>query len=460
MKCYYAFFVALASVMLMLSSCKDRTGEWTDRIPILKVSCSAETGEDGAVLLAGKAQTVDFTVLSTTSWSAELDGSEEMSLNTTVGGAGKTVVSLLVPANESGSERTARVSFYLEDELQKSFSVKQDIQYPYIEADEETKSVSPYGGTFTIGVDTNQPEWNYTIEPASDWLSEVSRTSSDITFECTENSSGQDRRAEITFGVSGKPELWAVVEVSQKKQVAPPTDLLLDVVFNESGMASDVSPMNMTVMNDRRDADTQVKFVERYNRYAASFTNGQIARTNLDAGYWYVPYTVGSEFANKLADGYSYELLFCTYYDPLTYTDGLKQVKPFASTQAGGIGVCLQANTGLIQLETHVGGSWKSPKSTIVPKPQQYYHVVCTWSKAENVAAIYVDGRLEASMNTSGELKFPDTNVDKRWFGIGADPNHLDKGEASFYGEVVIARLYDAPMSAEAAAALYHALNN
>ena len=64
----------------------------------------------------------------------------------------------------------------------------------------------------------------------------------------------------------------------------------------------------------------------------------------------------------------------------------------------------------------------------------------------------------EGSVNTSGDLKFHDTSVDKRWFGIGADPSGTDQGEASFYGEVVIARLYDAPMSEAEAAALYYSL--
>ncbi len=457
MKRCFSCLAVLAAMMMF--SCKDRTGEWLDRIPILKVSSSCDIGEDGNVSLSGKAQTVDFTVLSSSAWSVELSGTEEMSLSTSVGSAGKTVITLLVLANESGAERTAQLSFYLEGKLNKILYLTQELQYPYIEVNVESKSVSPYGETFTIGVDTNQSEWSYEVEPASDWLKEVELTSNSISFTCPANETGNDRKAEVVFLVEGRPELWALVEISQKKQAAPPTDLLLDVVFYESGAALDLSPMNMTVMNDRRDADTQVKYVEKYGRYAASFTNGQIARSSLDAGYYYVPYTTSSEFANKLADGYSYELVFCTYYDPLTYTDGLKQVKPFSSTQAGGIGVCLQANTGFIQFETHVGGSWISPKSSIIPVPQRYYHVVCTWSKTDNVATIYVDGKFEAAVNTTGDLKFPDTNVDKRWFGIGADLNHLDKGEASFYGEVVIARLYDAPMSAEEAAALYYALN-
>jgi hypothetical protein len=346
----------------------------------------------------------------------------------------------------------------MNDKLQKSFSITQYIQEPYIEVLPVEKSVSPYGEEFTIEVLTNQDEWTYSTETPVDWITEVSRSATSVTFSVPENTSGANRSAELTFTVDGKPELWATLSVSQVKPAAAPTDLILDVVFSESGAATDNSPMKMEVKNDRLDADNKVKFNSQYNRYAASFNNGTIARSKLDAGYYYVPYTTGSDFGNKLADGFSLELVFCTYYDPMTYTNGLAQTKPFSSTQAGGIGVCLQANTGLIQFETHVGGGWKSPKSSVVPAANQYYHVVCTWNKSAGASVIYVDGKLQGTVNTSGDLKFHDTSVDKRWFGIGADPSGTDQGEASFYGEVVIARLYDAPMSEAEAAALYYAL--
>ena len=457
MKRLFILMIAGAAA-LMLNSCKDETAEWTERIPIFKVSGPSGTTEEGLIEIEGRAQAIDFTVLSTTTWSAEVTGCDEYGLSTTVGGSGKTTVSLNAPANESGAERNAIVSFYMDDKLQKAFSVKQFIQEPYIEVSPAEKSVSPYGEEFTIEVLSNQTDWTYSMETPAEWLTEVSRSGSSVTFSVPENTSGANRSAELIFTVDGKPELWATLTISQIKPAAAPTDLILDVVFNESGAAVDNSSMKMEVKNDRLDGDSKVKFVSQYNRYAASFNNGTIARSKLDAGYWYVPYTTGSDFAKKLADGYSLELVFCTYYDPATYTNGTAQVKPFSSTQAGGVGVCLQANTSLIQFETHVGGGWKSPKSTIVPKANQYYHVVCTWDKTAGLAVIYVDGKREGSVNTSGDLKFHDTSVDKRWFGIGADPSGTDQGEASFYGEVVIARLYDAPMSEAEAAALYYSL--
>ena len=458
MKRFFILMIAGAAA-LMMQSCKDETAEWTERIPIFIVNGPAEATEDGYIEIDGRPQTVDFTVLATTAWTAEVTGCDEYSLNTTVGGSGKTIVQLNAPENESEAIRKAVVSFYMNDQLQKAFPVTQLIQEPYIEVNPAEVSVSPYGEQFTVEIFTNQDSWDYEFDSPADWLTEVSRSKSSVTFLAAENpATGANRDVDITFIVLDNPELFASLSVSQVKPATPPTDLILDVVFDENGGATDNSSMKMTVKTDRLDGNNKTKLVSQYNRYAAAFNNGTIARSNQDAGYYYIPYTTDSDFAKKLADGYSLELVFCTYYDPLTYTDGLKQVKPFSSTQSGGIGVCLQANTGLIQFETHVGGSWKSPKSTIVPAANQYYHVVCTWNKTKGAAVIYVDGKLQTTVNTSGDLKFHDTSVDKRWFGIGADPSGTDKGEATFYGEVVIARLYDAPMSDAEAAALYYAL--
>ena len=458
MKRFFILMIAGAAA-LMMQSCKDATAEWTERIPIFIVNASEEATEEGVIEIEGRPQTVDFTVLATTAWTAEVTGCDEYSLNTTVGGSGKTIVQLNAPENESGATREAIVSFYVDKKLQKAFAVTQYIQEPYIEITPAEVSVSPYGDQFTVEIHTNQDAWDYAFEAPAEWLTEVSRSVNSVTFKAEENpATGANRAAEITFTVPDKPELFANLSVSQVKPATAPTDLILDVVFDENGGAIDNSSMKMTVKSDRLDGNNKTKLVSQYNRYAAAFNNGTIARSNQDAGYYYIPYTVGSDFANKLADGYSLELVFCTYYDPLTYTDGLKQVKPFSSTQAGGIGVCLQVNTGLIQFETHVGGGWKSPKSTVVPAANQYYHVVCTWNKQKGAAVIYVDGKIQSTINTSGDLKFHDTSVDKRWFGIGADPSGTDKGEATFYGEVVIARLYDAPMSDAEAAALYYAL--
>ena len=47
------------------------------------------------------------------------------------------------------------------------------------------------------------------------------------------------------------------------------------------------------------------------------------------------------------------------------------------------------------------------------------------------------------------------SNVNAYWFGIGADPNASDKGELSFQGTIVLARIYNDPLTADQVGALY-----
>ena len=102
------------------------------------------------------------------------------------------------------------------------------------------------------------------------------------------------------------------------------------------------------------------------------------------------------------------------------------------------------------------GNVWKTAKSGVTPLKDVYYHIVAVWDKAAGTQKIYVDGELKATNNSAGgEFRHMNTNVDKRWFGIGADPNPNDKGQISFNGEVAIARIYDDPINADQVHALW-----
>ena len=454
----YLMLLVAGMLSFMIQSCSDRTGEWLDRTPVFRI-IAPEGSNEQKLDLDGREQNVVFTVLSTGPWSAEVSGCDDYILDVVSGGVGKHPVTLKVPANESGEIRNATLSFSSDTEMKSEFYITQIVQEPYLELSEESVFIYGEGGDFTVQVNTNQSDWKYTIETEGvDWIVESEKTSNSISFNVLENKTGEKRSAQILFDVPGKPELFDYLTIEQDKPALPPTDLILDVIFKEDGKAYDNSSLAVNVDNSRLNSDCSVKLVEKFDRYAAVFNNGTLARTNMTDGYYFIPYKLDTDFTRKIADGCSYELVFCTYYDPLTYTDGLKQVKPFASTQAGGLGVCLKANSGVIQLESHVGGSWKSPASSIVPVPNQYYHVVGIVDINAGVASIYVDGKFESSVNINGDFKFQETSSDARWFGIGADPNAKDLGEASFYGEVVVARLYDAPMSASEVKACYDKL--
>ncbi len=421
---------------------------WSKRVPIFKV-VGPNSLESGSIDIDGKTQTLNFKVLATEEWTATVSD-DIYKLNPATGGTGNTSVSLSAPSNESGNVRSLSVTFASASGRESVFNLTQQAQQPYLETDVHDVSVSADGEEFTVNIDTNQPEWAYELAEGSSWIMETSRTSGSVTFSVPENNSGRKRSADIRFYAAAAPELMDYVSVSQNIPVVAPKADLLDVVFASDRSASDVSGMGMEIRNDRLNADVTTSYNDRYGCYAARFNNSTVGRSALDAGYYYIPYTSDSKFGAKLADGFSYELLFCSYTDPTAL-----QVKPFSSTQAGGTGMCFRASTGEINFEVHVGGSWCELYSGVLPQKNQYYHVVATWDKENGLAMLYVDGKLTASKNTSGDFKFMTTNVDKRWFGIGADPSANDSGEASFYGEVVFARLYDAPMSQDEAKALY-----
>lgn len=442
-------FLFLTVFAMTVFACKPAEEYYNTRVPIFRV-LGPDGTEQSNIAIGGKAQSVVFTVLATEEWTAELDGPEAFSLQTKTGGVGKIPVSLVAASNETGSPRSCRVTFSLGGEPKYTFNVSQEQQLPYLEAKPADVTVNADGDSFTIEVDTNQAEWAYDLGDAKSWITETGRTDVSVTFTVPENDSGKRRETDILFYAVGAPELISYVAVSQALPAAAPTDWILNVQFNADGSATDLSPLKMKVDNSRLDASCSVAFNDKYGCYVAKFNNEEIARAALKNGYYFIPYKTTDDFAKKLADGFSYELVFCAYYDATA-----KQVKPFSSTQAGGTGMCFRAATGEINFECHVGGSWRELFSGVLPVKNQYYHVVGTWDKVNGICNLYVDGQLTASVNTTGDFKFMDTNVDARWFGIGADPSANDTGEASFYGEVVIARLYDNPMSAEEARALY-----
>lgn len=442
--------LVLTAVASLLQSCQKAPEYYTQRVPIFRV-LGPDGTQEPAVNIDGKAQNVNFTVLATQDWRAEVSGDPAFSLPVKSGGVGKNTLSMLAQSNESGAIRQGVVSFYLGNELKAEFNVTQKEQLPYIEVTPADVTLAADGEVLVLNVDTNQSSWNFDLDiQAKEWLVETGRTESSVTFTVGENESGAVRSADILFHGVTNPEVMCYVSVTQAIPAAPPTDYILDVNFNADRSAYDGSTLGMTVDNTRLDADVTVGYNERYGRYSASFNNPAIARSNLETGYYLIPYTTSDDFAKKLSDGFSYELLFRSFYDPTA-----KQVKPFSSTQAGGTGMCFRNSTGEINFECHVGGSWKELYSGILPDKNVYYHVVGTWSKENGVATLYVNGVQTASVNAVGDFKFMDTSVDARWFGIGADPSGANKGEASFYGEVVIARLYDNPMSAEEVKALY-----
>lgn len=442
------FISAMLCIAALLAGCKQ--ADQMTRTPIFKV-----LGPDGtdasAVAINGKAQYVDFKVYASELWNAQVSGSSAFVLPVSSGGSGTTVCQLKVEANESGAQRVAVVDFTLGN-VKKTFTVTQEQQKPYLDVNPVEYQASAEGEEFTISVDTNQSEWDFKTEDDASWITVVSKDADKVVFSVPENTKGP-RSVDYVFYAVSNPDLVAICSISQNKVADPPVADMLDVIFNADRSAKDISAMGMKVDSDRLDENVSVKKLDKYNCYAACFNNSSIARTSLDKGYYRVPYVASDKFGTALSNGFTYELVFCPYYDQQAADN--KQVKPFSATQAGGTGMCFRAGSGEINFECHVGGGWKELYSGIIPVKNQYYHVIGIYDKDNEIVTLYVDGVKKASVSASGQFKHMDTSVDARWFGIGADPNGSDKGEASFFGEVVIARLYSRPISYDEVRALY-----
>lgn len=446
MKRYCIF--ALAFLAVLFTGCKQ--ADLMTRTPIFKV-LGPDGTEKSEVAIDGKSQYVDFKVLASEMWTASVTGDDAFSLPVSSGGSGSTLVQLKATANESEAVRTATLEFVL-GSYKKTFAISQAVQEPYILVSPKEYQAASDGEEFSISVETNQEGWEVIVDGEASWLTEVSRDATQIVYRVPENTVG-NRQIDLIFRASNNYDLVDVCTIKQNKVAEPPIADLLDVIFNADRSATDKSAAKRNIDSGRLDADVSVKMVDKYNCYAACFNNPTIARSGLEKGYYRVPYTIGDQLGSALGKGYTYEVVFSPYFDQQASDN--KQVKMFSATQAGGTGLCFRAGSGEINFETHIGGSWAELYSGVIPQKNTYYHVIGIYDKENGIVTLYVDGVLRASKNVSGDFKHMDTSVDSRWFGIGADPSSTDKGEASFYGEVVIARLYSRPITADEVRALY-----
>ncbi len=221
---------------------------------------------------------------------------------------------------------------------------------------------------------------------------------------------------------------------------------LLDVVFNADGSATDVSETGM-VVTTVKGASLMTYYNELSQSYIARFNNKIGESTS--SGFYRAEYVSKRAFRNGLQDGHSLEVMFML--------DGVlpnaKEVKMFSSHQSGGTGFLItNASKGQeITFLPHVGGNYVWARSGIKPERGRYYHVVGVWDKAACKAKIYVDGEFKDEAAAYGDLTMVADSY--RWFGIGVDAG--GSGESAWRGDVVIARVYDEPLTAEQVTELY-----
>lgn len=229
---------------------------------------------------------------------------------------------------------------------------------------------------------------------------------------------------------------------------------MLDVVFHSDGTAEDVSPMHNEVKTIA-GGGSSTYFNNTYGRFTAHFTNSWGGTAT---GYYRVDYADNTDFQSKLADGHTLELLFAPHYEG---TIPNAEAKCFSSHQSGGTGFLISKQSGsrkneitfLPNVNTTTKSSWKWATSGIVPESDTYYHIVGVWNKSESLAYIYVNGVLKNKVAAKGNFIFPSSAC--YWFGIGADPSTATVANTSMPGDVVLARIYDAPLEQKDVTALW-----
>lgn len=230
---------------------------------------------------------------------------------------------------------------------------------------------------------------------------------------------------------------------------------LLDIVFKNDGTAVDISPMHNDVITNPGPT-LMTYYSDIHKRNVANFRNPIGAATN--SGYYRINYTAGGEFINKIADGCTMEsIIMLGDTDPAG-----AEVKWFSSMQAGGIGFILPVhdsrNSGTITFLPNISTSgystWRWTYSQVVPEVGTYYHVVGVYNKSEAKTYIYINGKLSGTADTPGNYVPVASGAES--FLLGGDPNTSQTTcESAWNGDIVTARIYSEPMTAEQVAALW-----
>ncbi|MDE7458730.1 MAG: hypothetical protein K2M77_07660 [Muribaculaceae bacterium] len=317
-----------------------------------------------------------------------------------------------------------------------------------------TLSVSPMtdvvpfiGGEVTIKVSANC-QWTYTVD--NSLVTEVSKSKNQLVLKFPFKPSADDVKYTVTFKYGDN--LSKQITLSQ---AVTPTADLLDVVFKEDGTAEDVSPMAHDVITQKSTA-LMTYYNDIHKRYVANYRHSLGA--GITSGYYRVNYKPNDEFITRVADGCTFEsIMMLGDKDPSDL-----EVKWFSSMQAGGIGFILPGHsrskniTFLPNISTSGSSNWCWTHSKVAPEVGKYYHVVGVWNKEEGKTYIYINGELSGTANAPGNYVPVSTGAESFVIGGDAEPNQTAAASA-WNGDIVYARIYDAPMTAEQVARLWQA---
>ena len=217
---------------------------------------------------------------------------------------------------------------------------------------------------------------------------------------------------------------------------------LLDIVFNDDGSASDVSPLQNEVMTMGTPIIVKSPMYDM-NVLCANQNEWGSSPTN----YYRIDLT--DALLQGISDGVSFETLVRPHWKGQSMPGSW--VSAFGMEQGGGFGMIIE--NGSWRFEFRVGDKYEVAEFPDAPVKDQWIHLVGVWDKDNGTLSLYVDGSLmTVNPNASGEFGLP--SEESRWFGIGTDPNGSESS-AAFQGDIAFSRLYNNPLNADQVAALY-----
>ena len=240
----------------------------------------------------------------------------------------------------------------------------------------------------------------------------------------------------------------APITVVQRATSHGPRADILDVVFGADGSASDIAGGN-TVKYVAGDACT-IDYNNLYLRYTPTFTRSSAGTSNYTDGYYRIDYT--DAMMSALNDGYTMEAVVMVNAAP----NG-NEIKAFSATTSGGMALMI-ANTSRgkgLEFIQHNGSSWCFASTDVIPEVGKYYHLVGVYDPATSKIYCYVNGELKASAACTGIKHMTTSSSRVRAFTIGGNTQSNTQMNGAWCGEVSLARIYDAPLTADEVKALY-----
>ncbi|MGN0233170.1 MAG: LamG-like jellyroll fold domain-containing protein [Bacteroidaceae bacterium] len=232
-----------------------------------------------------------------------------------------------------------------------------------------------------------------------------------------------------------------LMEKLDKYQVEIPAADLMDIVFAADGTATDASATQNVVeaMGTPRVVASPALNMNVF--CGADNPWGEDPKNN------YVV-LVSDALKAGIEDGVTMEVLARPYWESGDVPGNWCTL--FGSEEGGGMGMLVYNRQWCF--EVHAGGGYRDAFSGFAPVNSEWTHLVGVWDGSE--AKLFVNGNLVGSVSASGSYGWPG-NVLRQWFGIGCDLSPEDKGQASFTGDIAIARLYNEPMNPSQVNKLY-----